>query len=251
MAAPAALPCRKEFARHPHGGLEVDPQRAADLLLGKAVQAAGRGQAGVRDQDVEVAGFLQQAKRGPLLGEVGDDRPMPLAGQAGHEAVQLLRLARAQDEPRAALGERERHRPPEASGGAGQENRFPVEPHASNLPTASALLADPPIRRYPAIAHRLRPVKLYVCWGTFQTPRPGGHPCHNAYAALRMAGHDPEVIKVRGLGVGPRFMHLMTSGRREVEELSGQREVPVLVADDGEVVTDSRKIVEWAEAHPA
>jgi hypothetical protein len=94
-------------------------------------------------------------------------------------------------------------------------------------------------------------VKLYVCWGTFQTPRPGGHPCHNAFQALRMAGHDPEVVKVRGLGVGPRFLHLVTSGRREVEEISGQRGVPVMVADDGEVVTDSRRIIEWAEAHPA
>jgi hypothetical protein len=94
-------------------------------------------------------------------------------------------------------------------------------------------------------------VKLYVCWGTFQTPRPQGHPCHNAYQALKMAGHDPEVIKVRGLGIGPSFMHLVTSGRREVEEVSGQRAVPVLVADDGEVVTDSSRIVEWAEAHPA
>ena len=94
-------------------------------------------------------------------------------------------------------------------------------------------------------------MKLYVCWGTFQTPRPQGHPCHNAYQALKMAGHDPEVIKVRGLGIGPSFMHLITSGRREVEEVSGQRAVPVLVAGDGEVVTDSSRIVEWAEAHPA
>jgi glutathione S-transferase len=66
-----------------------------------------------------------------------------------------------------------------------------------------------------------------------------------------MAGYQPEVVKVRGLGVGPRFLHLVTSGRREVEELSGQRGVPVLVADDGEVVVDSRRIIEWAEAHPA
>ena len=94
-------------------------------------------------------------------------------------------------------------------------------------------------------------VKLYVCWGTFQTPRPPhGHPCHNAYQALRMAGHDPEVIKVRGLGLGPRFLHLMTDGRREVERISGQRAVPVMVTDGGEVVTDSRRIVEWAESHP-
>jgi glutathione S-transferase len=27
--------------------------------------------------------------------------------------------------------------------------------------------------------------------------------------------------------------------------------VPVLVTDDGEVVSDSKRIVEWAETHPA
>jgi hypothetical protein len=94
-------------------------------------------------------------------------------------------------------------------------------------------------------------MKLYVCWTTIQTPRPGGHPCHNAYAALHLAGYDPEVIKVCGLGVGPSFMHWVTDGRREVEKLSGQRAVPVLVTDDGEVVSDSERIVEWAEAHPS
>jgi hypothetical protein len=95
-------------------------------------------------------------------------------------------------------------------------------------------------------------MKLYVCWGTFQTPRPPhGHPCHNAYEALRMAGYDPEVVKVRGLGVGPRLFHVITGGRREVEEISGQRAVPVLVTDGGEVVTDSRRIIDWAEANPA
>jgi hypothetical protein len=93
-------------------------------------------------------------------------------------------------------------------------------------------------------------VKLYVCWGTFQMILPGGHACHNAYEALRMGGHDPEVVKVRGHGAGPRFLHLMTAGRREVEELSGQRAVPVLVTDDGEVIAGSQRIVEWAEANP-
>jgi glutathione S-transferase len=43
----------------------------------------------------------------------------------------------------------------------------------------------------------------------------------------------------------------MTDGRREVERISGQRQVPVLVTDDGEVVSDSQRIVEWAERHPA
>lgn len=94
-------------------------------------------------------------------------------------------------------------------------------------------------------------MKLYVCWGTFQTPRPGGHPCANAYDALREAGHDPEVVKVHGLGIGPSLFHWVTAGRREVEELTGQRAVPVLVTDEGEVVSDSKRIVEWAQAHPA
>jgi len=93
-------------------------------------------------------------------------------------------------------------------------------------------------------------VKLYVCWTTVQTPRPGGHPCHNAHEALRLAGYEPEVIKVRGLGVGPGFLHWTTDGRREVERLSGQPAVPVLVTDDGEVVADSKRIVEWAAANP-
>ena len=95
-------------------------------------------------------------------------------------------------------------------------------------------------------------MKLYVCWGTFQTPRPPrGHPCHNAYKAVTEAGYEPEVVKVRGLGIGPSFMHQMTDGRREVERLTGQHAVPVLVTDDGEVIQDSRRIVDWAEAHPA
>ena len=94
-------------------------------------------------------------------------------------------------------------------------------------------------------------MKLYVCWGTFQTPRPGGHPCANAYNALRDAGHDPEVIKVQGLGIGPSFLQWKTSGRKEVERLSGSTVVPVLVTDSGEVVNESKQIVEWAEANPA
>ena len=93
-------------------------------------------------------------------------------------------------------------------------------------------------------------MKLYVCWGTFQTPRPPrGHPCRNAYKALRDAGHDPEVIKVRGLGVGP--IKQMTDGRREVQELTGSPVVPVLVTDEGDAVNESQRIVEWAKSHPA
>ena len=94
-------------------------------------------------------------------------------------------------------------------------------------------------------------MKLYVCWGTFTTtPRPGGHPCGNAYKALKDAGHDPEVVKSYGLGMLPDFMNA-TSGRKEVRELTGQPMVPVLVTDDGETIQDSKRIIEWAEKHPA
>jgi glutathione S-transferase-like protein len=93
-------------------------------------------------------------------------------------------------------------------------------------------------------------MKLYVCYGTFRSPRPGGHPCGNAYRALRDAGHDPEVIRSYGLGMLPGIFN-RTRGRREVKALTGSYVVPVLVADDDEVVADSRRIVEWAGAHPA
>ena len=93
-------------------------------------------------------------------------------------------------------------------------------------------------------------MKLYVCYGTFSTPRPGGHPCGNAYRALREAGHDPEVIRSYGWTVLPDVFN-RTRGRREVKELTGNNTVPVLVTDGGEVVSDSKRIIEWAESHPA
>jgi Glutathione S-transferase, N-terminal domain len=90
-------------------------------------------------------------------------------------------------------------------------------------------------------------MKLYVCWGTFQTPRPGGHPCHNAHEALKEAGWDPEVKRVYGWGL---LGNALNPTRREVRELTGQNWVPLLVTDDGELVQDSKRIVEWAKAHP-
>jgi len=95
-------------------------------------------------------------------------------------------------------------------------------------------------------------MKLYVCWGTFtSTPRPGGHPCGNAHRALTEAGHRPEVVKAYGLAPLPDGVFNRTQGRREVKRLTGSSQVPVLVTDDGEVVTESAAIVEWARAHPA
>jgi hypothetical protein len=94
-------------------------------------------------------------------------------------------------------------------------------------------------------------MKLYVCYGTFtKTPRPGGHPCGNAHEALREAGHEPEVIKSYGLAILPGLFN-QTRGRKEVKELTGEYTVPVLVTDDGEVISESKDIVAWAQAHPA
>ena len=91
-------------------------------------------------------------------------------------------------------------------------------------------------------------MKLYVCWGTFPSPRPGGHPCRNAYHALKEAGWDPEVEKVYGLGI---LGDALNPTRREVRRISGQNMVPVLVSDDGEVVSGSKKIASWARDNPA
>ncbi len=93
-------------------------------------------------------------------------------------------------------------------------------------------------------------MKLYVCYGTFQTPRPGGHPCGNAHRALRDAGHEPDVIRSYGFGPLPNIIN-MTSGRREVRKLTGSNWVPVLVTDDDEVIQGSDRIADWARANPA
>ncbi len=71
-----------------------------------------------------------------------------------------------------------------------------------------------------------------------------------AYEALKQAGHHPEVVRSYGWTVLPSLMN-SSRGRREVRELTGKDTVPVLVTDDGEVITESRAIAEWARAHPA
>ena len=92
-------------------------------------------------------------------------------------------------------------------------------------------------------------MKLYVCYGTFGSPRPGGHPCGNAYRALKDAGHDPEVVKTYGWGALPDFLN--TKRRKEVKRLTGEPWVPVLVTDEDQTVKGSKDIVAWAQEHPA
>ena len=41
-----------------------------------------------------------------------------------------------------------------------------------------------------------------MCWGTFPTPRPGGHPCANAYSALKsLAKRGDKAFPVPGNGL--------------------------------------------------
>lgn len=91
-------------------------------------------------------------------------------------------------------------------------------------------------------------MKLFVCWGTFRSPRPGGHPCRNAHEALKEAGWNPDVEKAYGLGI---LGSTLNPTRSEVRKVSGQNMVPVLVTDDGEVIVGSDKIAKWARDNPA
>ena len=57
------------------------------------------------------------------------------------------------------------------------------------------------------------------------------------------------MIKSYGLAPLPGAFN-RTRGRREVEELTGNRWVPTLVLDDGTVIDESHAIVDWAAAEP-
>ncbi|HWX52500.1 MAG TPA: glutathione S-transferase N-terminal domain-containing protein [Solirubrobacteraceae bacterium] len=80
-------------------------------------------------------------------------------------------------------------------------------------------------------------------------PGPFAHPCGKAAKALDDAGHTYEWKKVKGGTLKFWTWPDRARDRAEVEELSGQRGVPILVLDDGEVVTGSGPIVSWAQEH--
>jgi glutathione S-transferase len=95
-------------------------------------------------------------------------------------------------------------------------------------------------------------VILYTCtdgkaFGGLPTPL--AHPCGRGAKALDDAGHTYEWKKVRGGTLKFWTWPSRASDRAEVEKLSGQRAVPILVLDDGEVVTGSGNIVRWAQSN--
>ncbi len=68
---------------------------------------------------------------------------------------------------------------------------------------------------------------------------------------LSDVGHTYDIKQVKGGTMKFWTWSSRASDRAEVEQLSGQRAVPILVLDDGQVVTGSGSIVEWAREHPA
>ncbi|HTY96917.1 MAG TPA: glutathione S-transferase N-terminal domain-containing protein [Solirubrobacteraceae bacterium] len=95
---------------------------------------------------------------------------------------------------------------------------------------------------------------LYVCsFGKAGggLPAPFAHPCGRAAKALDDAGYDYQLKTVKGGSLRVWTLPSRARDRAEVEQLSGQRGVPILVLDDGQVISGSGDIVGWAQAHPA
>jgi len=91
---------------------------------------------------------------------------------------------------------------------------------------------------------------LYTC-GT-KTAGPGfAHPCAKAGHALDAAGYEYEIKTVKGYRAMPWSWGSRKDDRAEIRKLSGTDEVPILVLDDGEVISGSGTIAKWAKEHPA
>jgi glutathione S-transferase len=76
------------------------------------------------------------------------------------------------------------------------------------------------------------------------------HPCAKAGKALDEAGYEYEIETVDGYRAMPWTWGSRKADRAEVRELSGTDEVPILVLDNGEVISDSSAIARWAKEHP-
>jgi len=91
---------------------------------------------------------------------------------------------------------------------------------------------------------------LYTCGQKKRGPA-AVHPCAKAAKALDAAGYEYEIKTVGGYRLVAWTWSSRSEDRAEVRKLSGTNEVPILVLDDGEVVSGSSTIARWAEQHPA
>ena len=90
---------------------------------------------------------------------------------------------------------------------------------------------------------------LYTC-GQKKHAASLGHPCGRAAKAMDDAGYVYELRVVKGYRPMLWTRLSRNKDRAEIKALSGTNEVPVLVLDDGTVISDSRRIVKWAKEHP-
>jgi glutathione S-transferase len=90
---------------------------------------------------------------------------------------------------------------------------------------------------------------LYTCGQKKRGPG-FAHPCAKAGKALDAAGYEYELKTVKGYRGMPWTWTSREQDRAEVKKLSGQEGVPILVLDDGEVISGSGKIAKWANEHP-
>jgi glutathione S-transferase len=91
---------------------------------------------------------------------------------------------------------------------------------------------------------------LYTC-GQRTHAASLGHPCGRAGKALDDAGYEYELKIVGGYRLAIWTWGSRNEDREEVKRLSGTNEVPILVLDDGEVVSGSGAIARWANEHPS
>ena len=90
---------------------------------------------------------------------------------------------------------------------------------------------------------------LYTC-GQKKTGPGFAHPCAKAGKALDAAGYEYELKTVGGYRLAAWTWGSRGADREEVKRLSGTNEVPILVLDDGEVISGSGAIARWAKEHP-
>jgi hypothetical protein len=95
---------------------------------------------------------------------------------------------------------------------------------------------------------------LYTCTlgkSFADLPGPLAHPCGRAAKALDDNDLSYDWKQVKGGTLKFWTWPTRARDRAEVEQLSGQRAVPILVLDNGEVITGSGAIVRWAREQPA
>ncbi|MFL5843254.1 MAG: glutathione S-transferase N-terminal domain-containing protein [Solirubrobacteraceae bacterium] len=93
---------------------------------------------------------------------------------------------------------------------------------------------------------------LYTCGqktSMGRLPGPLAHACGRAGVALEDAGHPFEIRTVEGYRAMP--WTTKGEGRDELVRLTGQKNAPVLVFDDGTAISGSTTIARWAKEHPA